>query len=262
MKRTVAVIAFAAISVSARAGVTYNFASVSSGPRETVVAGVATADHGHMRLDITRGDGVVLRSNTVALSIEGGHALRIIDPSSRTYYDVDLAQLLGGISALVKQLGGHVTLKVQNVRVSVGEPGDGGTIEGYATRRGRIDSEYDLELDAWGQKSTVHVATEVQSWTTDALPAEITPVFQLSGMKSGIADIDKLIESQGGAARGFPLKQITSVRTNEIQSTTTMTVSGIRRVTVDAAAFETPRRFRRARNPFAIARRSSGSAEK
>ena len=247
MKRIVAVLCCAAVAVCAHAGVAYRFESVSTGVRETRVSGIATADRGRIRLDITRGDGSVLRDNTIALSIDHGRALRIIDSSSGTFYDVDLEHLLGGIAALVKQLGGLVTIKVQNVRVNTRDAGDGGTIEGFPTRRASIECEYDLEVDAWGQKSKVHVATDVESWVTDTLPSDMRSIFQVSAMKSGIADIDKLIESQSGALSGFPLKQITTVRTNEIYATTMTTVSGIRAVTVDGATFRTPRGFRKRR---------------
>ena len=250
MKRLVAFIAIAALAVSAHAGITYNFESVSTGMRDTTVAGTATADQGRMRLDIARGDGAVLRDNTVALSINSGRALRIIDPSTKTYYDVDLDQLLGGVSTLVQQLGGLVTIKVANVKVNTRDAGDGGPIEGYATRRALVDSEYDLVLDAFGQKSTIHVVTNVQSWLTQSLPPDMTSPFQLSGVKSGIADIDKLIEAQSGTMKGFPLKQITTFHANEINSTTTTTVSGIRTTKVDSARFATPAGYAKTDSPF------------
>ena len=243
MKRIVTVFAVAAIAASARAGVTYNFASVSSGMHETTVTGTATTDRGRMRIDITRGDGSVLRDHMVALSIREGQALRVLDPSARTYYDVDLEQLLGGVGAMVKQLEGLVTVRVENVTVNAQDAGDGGTIEGFATRRNLVECEYDLVLDAFGQKSTIHVATNVESWLTEALPD--AAVFQLSGGKSGIDDIDKLIEAQSGTAKGFPLKQITRLRANEISSMTTMTVYDVRREEVDASRFRTPRGYRR-----------------
>ena len=243
MKRLAAAFALAATSVMARAAVTYDFQSVSSGTHETTVAGTATTDGGRMRIDITRGNSAVLRDNTVALSINGGSALRIIDPSTRTYYDIDLDRLLGGVAALVKQLDGLVTVRVENVKVATRDAGDGGMIEGYATRRAVIDSEYDLILNAFGQPSTIHVVTNVERWLTHELPD--SSVFQLAGAKSGIADIDKLIEAQSGAARGFPLKQITTVSANEIHSTTTMTVSDVRTDAVDEARFATPRGYRK-----------------
>jgi len=243
MKRIETVFAVAAIAASAHAAVTYNFASVSSGMHETTVAGTATTDRGRMRIDITRGDGAVLRDNMIALSIRDGRALRVIDPASRTYYDVDLEQLLGGVGAMVKQLKGLVTVRVENVTVNAQDAGDGGAIEGFTTRRSLIECEYDLILDAFGQKSTIHVATNVESWLTQALPD--AAVFQLNGGKSGIDDIDKLIEAQSGAAKGFPLKQITKLRANEISSVTTMTVSDVRREDVDASRFKTPRGYRR-----------------
>jgi hypothetical protein len=245
MRRFAAMLAVAATAAVARAGVTYDFLSVSSGTRETILAGTATTDRGRMRIDITRGDGGVLRNNTVALSMDGGRALRIIDPSSRTYYDVDLEQLLGGVGAIEKKLDGRVTVRVENVRVTSHDMGDGGTIEGYATRRQLIDTEYDLVLDAFGQKSTTHVLMSVESWLTDALPAR--SAFQLAGGKSGIGDIDKLIAAQSGAAKGFPLKQITAFSANEIHSTTTVTVSGIRTLAVNDGTFATPAGFHKRR---------------
>jgi hypothetical protein len=243
MKRMVAALVVAATSVVARAAVTYDFQSVSSGTHETTVAGTATTDHGRMRIDITHGNSAVLRDNTVALSIKDGRALRILDPSSRTYYDIDLDRLLGGIGALVKQLDGRVTVTIENVKVTTIDDGDGGTMEGYSTRRAIIDSEYDMILDAFGQKSTVHVMTTVERWLTRELPEG--SVFQLAGAKSGIEDIDKLIDAQSGVAKGFPLKQITTVSANEIHSTTTMIVSGVRTDAVDEARFATPHGYRK-----------------
>jgi len=136
------------------------------------------------------------------------------------------------------------------VKVSTRDAGDGGTIEGYATRRALVDTEYDLVLDAFGQKTTMHVVTNTESWVTAALPAEMTSVFQLSGVKSGIADIDKLIEAQNGTINGFPLKQITTFHANDMQSTTTTTVSGIRKKDVASAQFETPAGYAKTDSPF------------
>src|SRR3954447_8915945 len=60
MNRIVAVIAVSLAAVSSRAAITYDFRSVSSGVRETTLAGTATSDRGQMRIDISRGDGAVL----------------------------------------------------------------------------------------------------------------------------------------------------------------------------------------------------------
>lgn len=252
MKRIVAFLAIAALAVSAHAGLTYNFQSVSTGVRDTTIAGTATADQGKMRLDVTRGDGALLKDNTIALSINGGRALRVIDPATKTFYDIDLDQLLGGVSSLVQQLNGLVTIAVKNVKVNARDGGDGGTIEGYATRRALVDTDYDLILDAFGQKTTIHVTTNVQSWVTAALPSEMTSVFQLSGVKSGIADIDKLIEAQNGAINGFPLKQIATFHANDMTSTTTTTVTAIRKKDVASAQFETPVGYAKTDSPFDV----------
>ncbi len=196
IKQTVTLFIAIAIAKSAHAGLIYNFQSVSTGLRETTVAGTATADQGRMRLDVKRGDGTVLKDNTIALSIKGG------------------------------------------------------TIEGYATRRALVSSEYDLILDAFGQKTTIHVATNTQSWITSSLPPEMTSVFQMNGVKTGIADIDKLIQTQMGSLTGFPLKQITTFRANDMESTTTTTVTGIQKKDVEAALFETPSGFTKVDSPF------------
>jgi hypothetical protein len=250
-----AFLAAAAVAVSAHAGLTYNFQSVTTGMRDSTIAGTAIADQGKMRLDLTRGDGAVLRDNAIVLSVNGGRALRIADPTAKTYYDVDLEQLLGGVSSLVQQLGGLVTISVRNVKVNTRDAGDAGTIEGYPTRRVLVDSDYDLVLDAFGQKTTIHVTTNVQSWVTAALPAEMTSVFQLSGAKSGIADIDKLVQTQMGSINGFPLKQITTFHaaqggTEMTSTTTTTTVSGIQKKDVEASRFETPAGYAKTDSPF------------
>ncbi|MGZ7042564.1 MAG: DUF4412 domain-containing protein [Thermoanaerobaculia bacterium] len=250
IKQILSLIFVTALAGSAQAGLSYNFQSVSTGMRDTTVAGTATADQGKMRLDVKRGDGALLKDNTVALSINSGRALRVIDASSKTYYDVDLEQLLGGVSALMQQLGGVVKISVQNAKVKTRDDGDGGTIEGYQTRRVLVNSEYDLVLDAFGEKTTIHVATNSQNWITQALPADMTSVFQMNGVKTGIEDIDKLIQTQMGSLNGFPLKQVTTFHANDMDSTTTTTITSIQKKDVDAALFETPPGFTKVDSPF------------
>jgi hypothetical protein len=220
----------------------------------TTVSGTAAADQGKVRIDITRGDGTVLKDNTFALSINGGRGLRIVDPAEKTYFDVDLDQLLGGVTSLVQQLGGLVKVSVENVKVNARDAGDGGTIEGYATRRALVDSSYDLLLDAFGQKTTIHVVTNVQSWVTSALPAEMTSVFQMSGVKTGIAEIDKIVQAQMGSITGFPLKQISAFHAvqngTDLSSSTTTTITAIQKKNVAPERFDTPEGYEKTDSPF------------
>jgi len=245
--------ALLAVATPALAGLSYHIDSTTSGVRESHLTGDASVEGNSFRMDVSRGDGLTFKDGAVILSRDGGKTLLVLDPSTKSYYQLDLAQLLGGAGGLMKQLGDLVKISIQNPKSTAREAGSGGTIEGYPTRRAITDSSYDVVMDAMGQKMTMSFAMNTESWSTDKIGSEAASFLQMSGTRTGIDAVDKLIAAHAGTVKGFPLKQVTTIHVKQNgrdQATTTTTlISAIVRKPIAATAFATPAGYTKTDNP-------------
>lgn len=240
---------------AAFAGLSYQFQSVTEGVQNATIAGTASIEAPNFRLELSSGDGLLFKKGAVILSRDGGSTLIVADPDTKSFYELRFNDLLGGPNSIIGQLGGLVDLSVANEKVGVRDGGDGGTIEGYPTRRSIIDSSYDINIDAMGRKMTIAVKMSSESWTTDKIEASYTNFLQARGLRTGVPAIDKLIDAQSGKITGFPLKQITTMRithggAGDMTSKTTTTVTGITRKPIAVAAFELPPGLTRKPSPL------------
>ena len=229
---------------SASAGVSYDFVSVTSGLTPQTIRGTVEAEAGNMRVEFASGDGVLFKKGSRAVTSNGGQTLAVIDPASKSFYELNLSSLLGGADGLLKQFGGMVKFDVRNPKVNVRESGSGPVIAGYATKKSNVTSSYELIVDAMGQKVPIKMQMASDVWWTDRLAAELTNPLQMRGMRTGIDALDKMLETQTKTIRGFPLKQVTTTRVvmagSTMTSKTTSEVSNVRRVTIAPARFLVP----------------------
>jgi len=249
MKRFLGACAVFAIASTASAALTYKIQSTTSGGRATTIAGTVTVDGSRLRMDVASGDGMLFKDNSLVLSSDGGKTMTVFDPSTRNYFDLLLDQLLGSSMSMLNSLGGMVKVDFKNPEVKVQDAGDGGTIEGYPTRKYVMTASYDIDIDAMGQKVIMHSAMTSENWTTDKLSSEMTSFIQTRGLRTGIEAVDKIIEAQTTSVRGFPLKQVSTIKMNEIKVTTESAVTGIRRVDADPSQFAAPAGYTKVDDP-------------
>src|SRR5687767_12907272 len=112
---------------SAFAGLTYDFTSTTSGVANQTITGNVKAEGTKMRIDIVRGDGALFENGSFVVSTDSGQTMSVVNPSAKTFYQIDLSQLLGGAESFFKQLGSTVKLDVRNPKVSINGGGPGGT---------------------------------------------------------------------------------------------------------------------------------------
>ena len=243
------------VASSAVAGVTYDFSSVSSGTSSGTITGTVKAEGANLRVDISRGDGVMFEKGSWVVSRDGGKTLQVVNPAAKTYYVLNFAELLGGANSLLQSLGGAgVKLDVRNPKVSVKDGGNGGTLEGFPTKKSTISSAYEIAVSGLARPMSMNVQLATEVWWTDKLPSEFTNFLQMQGMRTGIDMVDKLIETQQGTIKGFPLKQVTTTKMNfgggDMTSTTTSTVTNVKKVAVPSATFAMPAGFTQTESPL------------
>jgi len=252
MKRLLAIIVLS-IATSAFAGLTYKFESSTTGIRTLTMTGTVSTDGQKMRMDVVSGDQMIFKDNDVVLSVDGGKTMTVFDPTTKTYFDLQLDQLLGSSTGMLNSLGDMVKIAFTNPQVNVRDQGDGGTIEGYPTRKYVLDASYDINVDAMGQKMTTHATMNSENWMTDQLSADFSSFMQARGMRTGIEAIDKMIEAHA-TMHGFPMKQVTTVHIaqgdNVMTMTTSSSVNSIQRRAIDAAQFAAPAGYTKVDDPM------------
>ena len=253
MKRA-ALIQLIFVCAPAFAGLTYKAQSETTGLRNATIAGTVSVDGTHLRMDVAQGDNMIFKDNAIVLSNDGGKTMSILDPSTKTYYDLQLQDLLSSATSMLSKMGDMVKVSFDNAHASVRDAGDGGRVEGFPTRKFILDATYDMNIDAMGQKITTHMSMNTETWSTSELSADMSSFLQMRGMRTGIDVVDKLIEAQSNTMKGFPLKQVSTIKVSQgggsdMTMTTTATVTDIARKNIDASIFTMPGGYAKTDDP-------------
>lgn len=253
MRRILASAVLAFIAVPAWAGLTYDFKSSTEGQGGGNLTGSAAIEGQNIRMEITDGDDVMFKDNSVVLSKNGGSTLVILDPKNKTYTELEVDQVFSALGSMMKSMGGMFKMSIKDPKVSVREAGDGGTIEGYPTRKYLIDSSYELAMKVMGMSRSTQIESQTEAWATDKIKPEFMTFVQQRGLRTGMADFDELISKQAAAIKGFPLKQVIRTKTTSggksQTSTTTMTISNIKEVNVPDSKFAVPAGYEKTEMP-------------
>ncbi len=194
------------IASNALAGIAYRFDG-------TAASGRVVAEGPNMRVEFTRGERVI----SVMLSNDGGKNLVMLDLALKTFNVINVANLLESVT-------------LTNAKATARDAGDGGTIEGYPTRKWVVDGSYDIRVG----EMPVHFTMHSESWRTD----RITEDAQLKS-----AGIPQAIMPAN--LKGFPLKEVMTIASKGGTVTSTMAVHDVRRVNTTPAMFTVPPGYKR-----------------
>jgi hypothetical protein len=191
----------------ASAAVQYEFRQITHSELDnmpsTDMTGRGVIDGDRSRIDFLSGN--AFPNGTYVITTNGSKTLTFVDPSKKTYVDVNAA---GVVSAI-----GSARLTVSNKKVSMTQLEDHPVIAGLPTDHYRLTIKYDITL-AFGTIPLTQTVNEViDKWVTNAL-GDIAETFLAAGsMRTGNPDLDDLIVTENTKIKGFALKQTTSVTT-------------------------------------------------
>lgn len=214
MKKTILIGLFIMIfAVSAFAGVEWKTKLVTEaqakGQSNTIVTQVFAAG-GNVKqvFESVADENEMFKKGSYWLFKAADESLYLVDPAEKTYARLPLnamMQMAGVVGKLVK-------IKIKNPVVNSEKLGTE-TVLGYACQHSKQLMEYDMEVKIAFIKSKSHVKIEKEIWSTPKIKAmaEMGEAFRFRDFKTGIEDLDKLIEEQvkADAGLGFPLKMIT-----------------------------------------------------
>jgi hypothetical protein len=172
-------------------------------------------------------------------------SLYLVNPAEKTYSQLPmnaLVQMTGVVGKLIK-------VKIKNPVVKNEKLGTA-TVLGYPCLHSKQLMEYDMEVKIAIIKSKSHERVEKEVWSTTKFKgmSEMAEAFRFRDFKTGMEDLDKLIEEQikADAELGFPLKMITvntsiDKKGNEkVTSKQTMEVLSLGNKVLPASFFDIP----------------------
>ncbi len=243
------------VAANGFAGVTYDFRMRTTGMQEMTISGSVESDGPRLRMQVDRGDRWVFRGGSIIVSRDGGKTLRVFHPGSKTFFQIKMDDFTRGATDALKSPLIDVTFDAP--KVSVHDHGDGGTIEGFPTRRMSMDATINVRIDGGiGRPLTSSIVMHSDNWSTDKIDPSARNLFVMSNPRTGIEALDKVMDAQAAAFIGrFPLKQVATTRikhsaAGEQVTTTTSTVTKVRAAKIDPKRFEDPTGYREVENPI------------
>jgi hypothetical protein len=213
MKRSWIVILIVLFAATAFAGVEWRTRTVTEaearGQSNTVVMQIsASAGNVKQVFESVAEENEMFQKGSYWLFKARDNSLYMVNPAEKTFSRLPLnalAQMSGVVGKLVK-------IKISNPVVNSEKLGTT-TVLGYECLHSKQLMEYDMEVKIAFIKSRSHEKIEKEVWSTAKFKgmAEMAESFRYRDFKTGMEDLDNLIEAQvkADAALGFPLKMVT-----------------------------------------------------
>ncbi|HEV7765857.1 MAG TPA: hypothetical protein VGQ76_12710, partial [Thermoanaerobaculia bacterium] len=156
---------------------------------------------------------------------------------------------------------GASNIRIENLKTNSEVLTDKKRIAGFDAEHYKITLSYDITVTMKTIPIKQHVDTEIETWSTTAF-GDVPKNLFASGMRTGNAELDRMLESETSKVPGFPLRQLVTTRTTydkpartkiERPSSRTMTretwVTKIQEMNAEPSQFTIPVTYRRADQP-------------
>src|SRR5207249_2125130 len=208
MRRVLVAIAILALVQSVSAAVQYEFRQTTQSDLESMpstdMTGRGIIDGDRSRVEFISGNGFA--PGTYIISNNGSKTLMFVDPSKKTYVEVNAAGVASAIGA--------AKITVSNKKVNLTQLDDHTTIAGLPTDHYRLTIDYDITL-AFGTIPLSQSVHEIlDKWVTQAFGSIAENFLATGSIHTGNPDLDELIATENTRIKGFALKQTMQVATS------------------------------------------------
>jgi hypothetical protein len=184
------------------AAIQYEFRQSKSSDSEGALAlectGRAIIDGEKSRVEFLTGNFYPI--GAFVLTSNGSRTLTFVDPSKKSYADVNAAAVATAIGSAKIDIGDKKSVLTQL--------DDHPVIAGIPTDHYRMAIEYQITMTFGNVPLTQTVHTIIDRWTTMAF-GDVSETFLSGGaLRTGNAGIDELVSMENSKVKGFPLKQI------------------------------------------------------
>ena len=255
MKRTLLALVLMLLAVSSPAAIQYDYTQKSVTEDAVVPTTDLTAralvDGTRTRVDFIGGN---LYPPGTFVVTNDGMRLYFVDPTKKWYTEFNASRAVSAIGAN--------KIKIENLRSEVKEMPDRPMIAGVETTHYQLTIDYDVTVTMRSLPLRQAVRTVIDTWSTTKF-GNLTQDVLSRGMRTGNAEIDRLMELETTKVQGFPMKQTIMVTTtlqnrkaqSELKLNPSRTVmretkvTAIREIDARPADFLIPAGFTRADTP-------------
>ena len=247
MRRRLAVVAVAALLLSARsfAGVVYAARTTGEGGKgaemqsSTVRAWVS---EGNAKVLFEASENPMTESGSYLITRDGGQTIYMVNPEDKTYAKWDLEAMLQFASGAMKMVNLKITdPKVEKLGERPGEP-----VIGVPTTYYKFRTSYGMQMKFFGMSQSNTIVQDEEIWAAPSLlDAGFGIWLRKSPPKTGDDQFDALMKTEMQKMNGFPLKRVTVTTTTDKKgksetTRTTMEVTEMQMAPIPDSTFEIP----------------------
>jgi hypothetical protein len=209
----------------------------------------AWVDGANARIEMRDGNAnSFLEAGTYLLTNDGGETLYVVNPSERTYSEIDLAQIFQMVGALTEATGGMVNMEFKDFTSEQLSQEPGEAVLGYPTTRYRFKTGYTMRMGVLGMTRENRNDTEHDLLCTTALDeAGFSVWLRPDRFRTGNEDMDRLIEQELDLdclpLRSRAVTTTAGPRGRESTMTTLTEVTTLREEAAPSDAFVLPAEF-------------------
>jgi hypothetical protein len=207
MRKTTLAIVLLLATRSGWAGVSYEFVQSTQSDIEqipaTTLTGRALIDGPRSRVDFVTGN--IYAPGAYVISTDGSRTLLFVDPTSKSYSEVN--------SSAIAATYGANNIKLDNFKTNTTLLQDHPNVAGIPTDHYHLTISYDITLQYGTRPLTQRVSEEIDKWTTTRFGDVSDAFFAGGSVKTGNPKLDELIDTETRSIKGFPLRQTIVMRT-------------------------------------------------
>lgn len=127
----------------------------------------------------------------------------LLNTKDKTYSELNFEELMQSIGGIT---GSILNLEIENPKVEVKNGTENKTILGYPCKHIIMETSYDMKMKVLFIKSKQKVHYISECWVAPTFPLILKDWYQERSFKTGIPELDKLIEMETSEIKGMVLK--------------------------------------------------------
>ncbi|HET7711499.1 MAG TPA: hypothetical protein VFL80_06180 [Thermoanaerobaculia bacterium] len=206
MKRVLAAVFLILLANAAAAAIHYEFQQTSHSDidNSTELTGRAIIDGSRSRVEFLAGN--AYPPGTYVLTSNGSRRMLFVDPLSKSYTEVNAGAIAGAI--------GSTRITVENLKHTIEKIPGSDIYAGVPTEHYRVVITYDMTVTMKAVPVRQTVRTDIDAWTTVQFGDVNENFLQTGGIRTGNADLDKVIDLETTVIKGFPLRKVVKITTS------------------------------------------------
>jgi len=223
------------------------FMTKTSDTRGTVATAKGLVDGPKAKIEFVSGrSGPGMQKGNYMLSQDGGKTIYVVNPQEQSYMKLDVDKVAATAGQFMNAAKGFMQMTVSDPKIETLSDERGPKLHGYKTRHIKKRTSYTMTTSVFGRKDVTSVSREDELWVTDDLKDTGMQMWSKQrSVKTGHAEIDKVIEAEAAKLDGVPLKAVsvtTTKKSNGSEDVTTLTneITSLKKARIPGKTFELP----------------------